>query len=371
MFIYQDPVTALMKDVTALAYAVIDTSTPAKELTPTTKVARTDLVLADVRLSVGRYFAPVAPQAGWDLGDYQVVWYYEVDNGDEQTLTTPLYVTDEAYGLSLYYATVQDVYDSGLSTDEYTVKQVRAALAKATAQLETWTGRRFRPEYRVVNIDGCRIEHGGNIANADGGGQGAGYEAHNKPARIYGKGLGGIVAEPHTSGRWPANVVLDESQAVVLDEQSGETTSAVRSATTTDHTRTDSYTPDRGNGQERGHVDTGGASRFFYVAKAPANERPRVNGTAHPTVKPLDLMRWLVRLVTPPGGTVLEPFSGSGTTVEACLIEGFNCIAIEKTDEYLPLTVARIHRQRNPVEAVKLAGDDLGLFAHIDDEVSA
>lgn len=88
-------------------------------------------------------------------------------------------------------------------------------------------------------------------------------------------------------------------------------------------------------------------------------------------VKPLALMRYLVRLVTPPGGTVLEPFAGSGTTVEACLIEGFNCIAIEKTDEYLPLTVARIHRQRNPVEAVKLAGDDLGLFAHIDDEVSA
>lgn len=154
MFIYQDPVTALMKDVTSLAYAVIDTSTPAKELTPTTKVARTDLVLADVRLSVGRYFAPVAPQAGWDLGDYQVVWYYEVDNGDEQTLTTPLHVTDEAHGPPSYYATVQDVYDSGLSTDEYTVKQVRAALAKATAQLESWTGRRFRPEYRVVKIDG-------------------------------------------------------------------------------------------------------------------------------------------------------------------------------------------------------------------------
>ena len=83
---------------------------------------------------------------------------------------------------------------------------------------------------------------------------------------------------------------------------------------------------------------------------------------AHPTVKPLDLMRWLVRLVTPPGGTVLEPFAGSGTTVEACVVEGFKCIAIEKTDEYLPLTVARIHRRRDPVAAIKLAGDDLGLF---------
>lgn len=101
---------------------------------------------------------------------------------------------------------------------------------------------------------------------------------------------------------------------------------------------------------------------FRYEAKAPASERPKVNGTAHPTVKPLDLMRWLVRLVTPPGGTVLEPFAGSGTTVEACVVEGFKCVAIEKTGEYLPLTVARIHRRRDPVAYMRAAGDDLGLF---------
>ncbi len=73
-------------------------------------------------------------------------------------------------------------------------------------------------------------------------------------------------------------------------------------------------------------------------------------------------MRWLVRLVTPPGGTVLEPFAGSGTTVEACIVEGFRCIAIEKGEEYLPLITQRIHRQRNPVEAIRQTGDDLGLF---------
>ena len=111
-----------------------------------------------------------------------------------------------------------------------------------------------------------------------------------------------------------------------------------------------------------GHADIGGASRFFYVAKADASERPRVNGTAHPTVKPLDLMRWLVRLVTPPGGTVLEPFAGSGTTVEACIVEGFDCIAIEKGDEYLPLIMQRINRRRDPVEAIRQRGEDLGLF---------
>ena len=92
------------------------------------------------------------------------------------------------------------------------------------------------------------------------------------------------------------------------------------------------------------YADTGGASRFFYVAKAPTSERPRVGGVAHPTVKPLDLMRWLVRLVTPPGGTVLEPFAGSGTTAEACVLEDFRCIAIEREADYLPLIVSRLDK---------------------------
>lgn len=153
-FIYQDPVTALMKDVTALSYGVFDISTPAKEITPVVKVAKTALTLAAVKMSTGRYFAPLAVADSWTLGEYQVVWYYTVDGGAEQTMTTPLHVTDEAHGPPSYYATVRDVYDSGLSSAEYTIKQVRAALAKAGALLETWTGRRFRAEYRVVKVDG-------------------------------------------------------------------------------------------------------------------------------------------------------------------------------------------------------------------------
>lgn len=78
-------------------------------------------------------------------------------------------------------------------------------------------------------------------------------------------------------------------------------------------------------------------------------------------------MRWLVRLVTPPGGTVLEPFAGSGATVEACLIEGFNVIAIEREAEYLPLIEARIARRTNAARALELAGEDLGLFGLLDD----
>lgn len=72
-------------------------------------------------------------------------------------------------------------------------------------------------------------------------------------------------------------------------------------------------------------------SRYFYSAKAQAEDRW---GSKHPTVKPVDLMRWLVRLVTPPGGTVLDPFAGTGTTGIACMAEGFNAVLIEREDEY-------------------------------------
>jgi len=94
--------------------------------------------------------------------------------------------------------------------------------------------------------------------------------------------------------------------------------------------------------------DRGGASRFFYCAKAPTKERPRHDdGTAHPTVKPLTLMRWLVRLVTPPGGTVLDPFTGSGTTLEAAILEGFHAIGIEANEDYLPLILQRLARHES------------------------
>jgi DNA modification methylase len=96
-----------------------------------------------------------------------------------------------------------------------------------------------------------------------------------------------------------------------------------------------------------GHGDTGGASRYFpifrYEAKAPKVERPRLaDGTAHTTVKPLTLMRWLVRLITPPGGTVLDPFAGSGTTLEACRLESFQSIGIEKDPAHAELCKIRL-----------------------------
>lgn len=154
------------------------------------------------------------------------------------------------------------------------------------------------------------------------------------------------------SGRWPANVVLDESQAAELDRQSGVSVSRTGGKAGAIGYHAGGTGADRG-----GHDDKGGASRFFYVAKAPKSERPVVDGTAHPTVKPLALMRWLVRMVTPPGGTVLDPFAGSGTTLEAAMLEGFNVIGIEREADYLPLIQARIDRATAEMEARAEAED--------------
>jgi site-specific DNA-methyltransferase (adenine-specific) len=78
--------------------------------------------------------------------------------------------------------------------------------------------------------------------------------------------------------------------------------------------------------------DSGSAARFFYCSKADSDDRA---GSKHPTVKPVDLMRWLVRLVTPKGGTVLDPFAGTGTTGQAALMEGMKAVLIEQSPEYV------------------------------------
>ena len=186
----------------------------------------------------------------------------------------------------------------------------------------------------ALNVDGCRIGSDEDTRrNARGGDNGLGgtgtFQIRERRAEDM----------PETSGRWPANVILDEHTAAIVDEQSGVSTSGAAGL------KGSSGFADGYSGEYSvPYGDTGGASRFFYAAKAPSEERPTGNGTAHPTVKPLDLMRWLVRLVTPPGGIVLEPFAGSGTTVEACIKEDVRCVAIEREADYLPLIDERINR---------------------------
>jgi DNA modification methylase len=190
----------------------------------------------------------------------------------------------------------------------------------------------------ALNIDGCRIGAGTGEPKPE-------YVPNNGNA-VYGSGMGGG-AWANTAGRWPANVVLDESQAAALDEQSGTSTAKPHRRNAPKAAGT--YGAFAGDDEQRdGPSDSGGASRFFYCAKAPKKERPVTDeGISHATVKPLTLMRWLVRLVTPPGGVVLDPFAGSGTTVEAALLEGFRVIGIERETDYLPMIQQRIARCLN------------------------
>jgi site-specific DNA-methyltransferase (adenine-specific) len=98
--------------------------------------------------------------------------------------------------------------------------------------------------------------------------------------------------------------------------------------------------------------DSGSAARFFYSAKADAMDRV---GSKHPTVKPIDLMQYLIRLVTPPGGTILDPFAGTGTTGEAAWREGFNAILIEREPEYQADIARRMDLVLKPMERTAVA----------------
>jgi site-specific DNA-methyltransferase (adenine-specific) len=178
-------------------------------------------------------------------------------------------------------------------------------------------------------------------------------------------------------GRWPANIILDEHTAGLLDEQSGvsKSTPAPRGEVPI-ASNSMSGAPKTFSGSS--HNDSGGASRFFYVAKASKRDRNEgleglqqsqtsgggggigdylndVNSASgkfgsekapaknfHPTVKPTALMEYLVKLVTPPNGTVLDPFTGSGSTGKAAILNGFSFIGIELTEDYLPIIDARL-----------------------------
>jgi DNA modification methylase len=203
----------------------------------------------------------------------------------------------------------------------------------------------------ALNIDGCRVA-------CDSKGD---FPATKKSGAVYAqdaytKEWAGSGGDPHSEGRWPPNVLLSEEVASELDRQSGVLTSGANLTHRGSDKFRDAYGEFAGQREcvARRGTDTGGASRFFpvfrYEAKAPASERPRLaDGTAHNTVKPLELMRWLVRLVTPPGGTVGDFFAGSGTTGEACLIEGFNCILAEKDPASAELIKARLSKPIQPV----------------------
>jgi len=147
------------------------------------------------------------------------------------------------------------------------------------------------------------------------------------------------------TGRWPANFIHDGSEEVV-----GLFPMTASGAIPKGKFKIESKNGIYGKYAERENkerivFDSGSAARFFYCAKA--SKRDRDEGNNHPTVKPTDLMRYLCRLVTPPDGTVLDPFMGSGSTGKAAALEGFSFIGIEREEEYCEIAKARIkHAQR-------------------------
>lgn len=214
----------------------------------------------------------------------------------------------------------------------------------------------------ALNIDACRVGDNGGCAGA-GAGAGAG-------ARVYASGLNGTFA-PRIEGlgRWPANFIHDGSAEIVRAFPNSKSTGG-----RTVRRGGGDYVGGNGNNQisftndDPGYGDDGSAARFFYCPKASKRDRdaglenfnslPRAtmgsgiggqpdqqranNKNTHPTVKPTDLMAYLVRLVTPPGGLVLDPFMGSGSTGKACMREGFSFIGIDLQAEYVEISRARI-----------------------------
>ena len=226
-----------------------------------------------------------------------------------------------------------------------------------------------------LNIDGSRI------GRQDGDNSSAGNRTATfgtQDTSSGGDGSGGWTQ--NDSGRWPANIILDPYTAELLDEQSG--TAKAKPAR-----------EGKKGGSGFGNFDNdktadthgkwpedlgGGASRFFYVAKASKRDRNEglehladhdwsKDGAAipqraerpfipsknhHPTVKPTSLMEYLIKLVTPPSGTVLDPFTGSGSTGKAAILQGFDFIGIEMTEEYLPIIEGRLkHAEAMVAEA--------------------
>ena len=198
-----------------------------------------------------------------------------------------------------------------------------------------------------LNIDACRIPYASDADREQAivpqpdlrsvSGRSTKLDAHARNGQMF---------DPK-GGRWPANATLDEAAARELDEQVGMLRSGSMAAGTP---RGSNAVFGKAPRSAACSVDiigsTGGASRFFYVAKADEADRTEdgIVENDHETVKSVALMRWLVRLVTPPGGLVLDPFAGSGTTGIACAAEGLSFVGIEQSEKHHRTAQRRLQR---------------------------
>ena len=198
----------------------------------------------------------------------------------------------------------------------------------------------------ALNIDACRIDMGDEYDPDKMQRQ----QQSNGAVQFASSGLIGTEIPTYKpGGRWPANIALDATAAAMLDEQSGisqakDARTAVKGGNKGALGAFAGSSPDA--------IGTwpadpgGGASRFFYTAKASRQDRNTSGAdNTHPTVKPTELMRWLIRLVTPPSGIILDPFAGSGSTGVAARAENIRCILIEREPEYLEIIRNRLAQQ--------------------------
>jgi DNA modification methylase len=233
-----------------------------------------------------------------------------------------------------------------------------------------------------INIDGSRIETTDNLNGGGYGGNNVGVASYALQDGRKTLPTNKLTKDDYTQpeGRFPANIIFDEEAGKLLDEQAPLTGSAFKAKRKKDVEGGSGASLMRAHkeGEDNGYFDErGGASRFFYCPKTSKkdrneglivekekNKRPigvafnneddlfkQTTGNNHPTVKPTDLMRYLINLVTPKGGTTLDPFMGSGSTGKAAIRCGVNFIGIEKESEYMEIAKARIEHEKNkPVQ---------------------
>lgn len=185
----------------------------------------------------------------------------------------------------------------------------------------------------ALNIDGCRVPTDEVITAT------RNIALGSSASGVYGAATVPGVYEQKPGGRWPANLIHDGSDEVLaaFPQAQGQQGRA----------RTDGEPQGNNTYGALNHVtkqpeprgDTGSAARFFYCAKASKSDRGE--GNTHPTVKPTELMRYLCRLVTPPGGLIVDPFAGSGSTGVAAKLEGFQFMGFERDAAYHAIAEAR------------------------------
>lgn len=317
--------------------------------------------------------------AGFEIRD-QIMWIYgsgfpkslDVSKAIDKAAGAEREVVGSKAGLPGYREgedAGNDVYGAGLGNGSAKCA-ITAAATNAARRWQGW-GTALKPAHEPIvvarkplvgtvaanvlahgtgalNIDACRVETNGEDRSAryaDGAPGGTTAPFQNR----------GIKSAPWTApdGRWPANVIHDGSDEVLAGfPQTASNSGTLPHKAGVQGAAFGKY----GAIWYHGITDSGSAARFFYCAKAsPADRHAGCDGmphaNPHPTIKPTNLMRYLCRLVTPPGALVLDPFAGSGSTGRGALLEGFRFIGIEREAEFIPISDARLSHAAKQAEA--------------------